>query len=193
MRENLRIMAKIDYKVFQQYASFYGLIVGVTWLLAFYFSIYGISVPGLGLLGDICVVAAPVTAFFLAKSYRDKVLSGGITFGNALYFFFSLYVYACIILAAGQFIYFTYLDQGFLYNTYKDILAQPAYQQMLRSMANTQQVNLALEQFREATYQPIGMVFGFMGFHLVISFILSFFCALFLKQDPYKGLKRPVI
>lgn len=186
-------MTKIDYKVFQQYASFHGLLVGVIWLCAFFFSIYGVSVPGLGLLGDVCVVAAPIAGFFKAKKYRNTVLQGEMTFGNALYYLFSVFMYATILLAAGQFIYFMYLDQGFLYNTYKDILAQPAYQQMLSSMADKQQVSQALEQFREATYRPITLVFGFMGFHLVISFILSFFCALFLKRDRNAGVRRPLI
>lgn len=185
-------MANIDYKVFQQYASIYGLGVGVLWVCAFYFSIYGIGVAGLGLLGDVCVVAGSVMAYYWAKKYRNNVLAGNITFGNALYFLFSVYVYAIILLAAGQFIYFSYLDQGYLYNTYKEVLSQPAYQQMLRSMANPDQVNQVLEQFRAATYQPIGMVFGFMGFHLIIGFILSFFCSLFLKQDVSKP-KRPII
>lgn len=185
-------MTNIDYKVFQQYASLYGLGVGVIWLFAFYFSIYGISVMGLGLLGDVCVVAGPVMAYYWAKKYRNGVLAGNITFGNALYFLFSVYVYAVIILAAGQFVYFSYLDQGFLYTTYKEILAQPAYKEMLRSMADPGQVNVALEQFRAATYRSIGMVFGFMGFHLIIGFILSFFSALFLKQDISQP-RRPII
>lgn len=193
MRDKSGIMTKIDYKVFQQYASLYGLGVGVIWLLAFYFSIYGIGTPGLGLLGDVCVVAGPVAAFYWAKKYRNNVLAGSITFGNALYFFFSVYVYAVIILAAGQFIYFSYLDQGFLYNTYKEILAQPAYQQMLHSMMNQEQVNTTLDQFREATFRPIALIFGFMGFHLVIGFVLSLFCSLFLKQDLERGGTRPVI
>lgn len=179
-------MTNIDYKVFQQYASLYGLGVGLIWICSFYCSVLGIAVPGLGLVGDICVVAGPVAAFYWAKKYRNNVLHGNITFGNALYFLFSMYVYAVILLAAGQFIYFTYIDRGFLYNTYKEILSQPAYQQMLRSMADPRQINTALEQFREATMRPIGMVFGFMGFHLVVSFILSFFCALFLKRDVLK-------
>lgn len=186
-------MTKIDYKVFQQYASFYGLLVGVIWLCAFFFSVYGMSAPGLGLLGDICVVAAPVIGFFKAKKYRNQLLGGAMTFGNALYFLFSVFMYASILLAAGQFIYFMYLDQGFLYNTYKQILAQPAYQQMLNSMADKEQVNQALEQFRLATFQPITLVFGFMGFHLVTGFILSFFCALFLKHDGRAGAGRPII
>lgn len=193
MREKLRIMTKIDYKVFQQYASLYGLVVGVIWLCAFYCSIYGISVAGLGLLGDVCVVSGPVAAFYQAKKYRNNVLEGCITFGNALYFLFSVYIYAVILLAAGQFIYFTYLDQDFLYNTYKDLLSQPVYQQMLRSMANPSQINTALEQFREATYRPIGMVFGFMGFHLIVCFALSFFSALFLKRGIPNAPQRPVV
>ena len=177
-------MTNIDYKVFQQYASLVGLSVGVIWLCAFFFSIYGMLTPGLGLAGDLCVVAAPVAGYFRAKKYRDTVLKGSMTFGNALYFLFSVFMYATILLAAGQFIYFNYLDHGFLYTTYKDILQQPAYRQMLESMADKNQVSQALEQFRAATYRPISLVFGFMGFHLVVSFALAFFCALFLKRSP---------
>lgn len=186
-------MTKIDYKVFQQYASFYGLLAGIVWACAFFFSIYGMSVPGLGLLGDFCVVAAPVLVFFRARKYRNTVLKGAMTFGNALYFLFSVFMYASILLAAAQFIYFMYLDKGFLYNTYKDILAQPAYQQMLASMTGKEQVGQALEQFRASTYRPITLVFGFMGFHLIISFVVSFFCAIFLRHDGTSGAGRPVI
>ena len=170
----------------QQCASWDGLKAGLVWGAAFLCSIYGMSNMLLGVAGNVLVVFSPFLVYRWARRRRELV-EGGLTYGQAFYYFICVYFYASVIMAAVQFVYFSWMDGGYLYKVYSEMLHQPAYQQAFREMGGGVSMDTMLDSFRAATMQPAGLVFSFMGMHIFFGFALSFLSAFFLRRKNAGG------
>ncbi len=176
----------LKYLLMQQCASWDGLKAGLVWGAAFLCSIYGMSNMLLSLAGNVLVVFSPFLVYRWARRRRELV-EGGLTYGQAFYYFICVYFYASVIMAAVQFVYFSWMDGGYLYRLYAEMLRQPAYQQLFRQMGEGVSMDAMLASFKAATMRPAGLVFGFMGMHILIGFVLSLLSALFLRRKSSSG------
>ena len=102
----------------QRYAMLFGAYLGVYWIIGSALFPLGFTIPFLLLLFIGFVIGGPFVGYYYAKNYRNRVCGGSISFSHAWVFTSLTYVFASLLAAAAHYIYFRFIDQGFLVDTY---------------------------------------------------------------------------
>ena len=102
----------------QKYAMHFGTYVGIYWILKFILFPLGFHIPFLSLLFVILTLAVPFIGYHYVKMYRDKICGGSIQFSHAVLFTIFMYMFASLLVAVVHYIYFQFIDHGFIVNSY---------------------------------------------------------------------------
>lgn len=102
----------------QKYAMHFGTYMGIYWILKFILFPLGFTIPFLSLLFVILTLAVPFVGYHYAKLYRDKICGGSIQFSHAIIFSIFMYMFASLLVAMAHYIYFQFIDHGFIVNSY---------------------------------------------------------------------------
>lgn len=106
----------------QEYAMRFGTYMGLFWIFKFIFLPIGFTIPLLQLLFILMTIFVPVLGYIYARRYRNQYHEGYLSFAQAFRFCFLMYLFASILTALAHYIYFRFIDQGYLLNTYLDQL-----------------------------------------------------------------------
>lgn len=96
----------------------FGTYMGVYWILKFILFPLGLSIPFLLFLFFGLTLGVPFMGYYYARTYRDKVCGGSIRFLQAWVFIVFMYMFAALLTAVAHYIYFRFIDHGFIVNTY---------------------------------------------------------------------------
>lgn len=102
----------------QKYAMHFGTYMGVYWTLKFILFPLGFTIPFLSFLFIILTLAVPFIGYHYTKMYRDKICGGSIQFSHAILFCIFLYMFASLLVAVAHYVYFQFIDHGFIINSY---------------------------------------------------------------------------
>lgn len=108
----------------QECAMRYGTAMGLFWTFKFMLFPLGLRMPLLQLVFLVLTLGVPVLGYLLAKRFRERDCAGSLSFGRAFLFTTYMYLFASILVAVTHYIYFRYLDQGFIFATYRDMIEQ---------------------------------------------------------------------
>lgn len=111
----------------QPYAMFTGTFLGGFWILKFIFFPLGLSHSFLLFVFLGLTLCAPFMGYRLTRMFRDNLCQGSISFGRAWLFHQMMYLFAAMLVAVAHFVYFRFIDQGFVIAAYQsqlDVLAQ---------------------------------------------------------------------
>jgi len=108
----------------QKYAMHFGTYMGIFWIFKFAIFPLGFNIPFLSLLFILLTLAVPFVGYYYAKTYRDKICAGVISFSHALLFTVFLYLFASMLTAVAHYIYFQYIDGGFVVQSYENLWNQ---------------------------------------------------------------------
>lgn len=106
----------------QRYAMLFGAYLGIYWIIGAAFFPLGLRNSLFLLLFMIMVVGGPFIAYRYVKTYRETACGGSISFSHAWVFTTLMYVFSALLAAAAHYIYFRFIDQGFIINTYTDMV-----------------------------------------------------------------------
>lgn len=105
-------------KSLQEHAMRFGTAMGLFWIFKFIFLPLGFKIPFLQLLFVILTCYVPILGYRYTRTYRDKYCDGQISFIKAYAFTIFMYFFAALLTAVGHLIYFNYIDNGFIADTY---------------------------------------------------------------------------
>ena len=160
-----------EYEQLKAYARTDGAIVGGLWILSFAFFIGDFYNPLLGFLSLIVGAYSLVFASMRLRRYRDTALNGVISFRRALFYSMMIYFYAALLMAAAQFIYFQFIDQGFLMDMYRQQLNE-TMQMVQGDLANSmEQIMIAFDTVAALT--PIQLTFQLISQNVFYGIVLS--------------------
>ena len=125
-------MNATSYRQLRAYAAQYGAIIGMMWIVSFAFYIIGLTRPLLGNIALLVGIMSVVAAGFLIRKFRNEV--SPLRFAQSWWMGILTYMYAALLMAVAQFIYFRYIDQGLLVDTYTAVMQQPEAIAMMQSM-----------------------------------------------------------
>ena len=108
----------------QKYAMHFGTYMGIYWILKFILFPLGFHIPFLSLLFVILTLAVPFIGYHYVKMYRDKICGGSIQFSHAVLFTIFMYMFASLLVAVAHYIYFQFIDHGFIFNALADFWNQ---------------------------------------------------------------------
>ena len=99
-----------------------GTAMGLFWIVKFAMIPMGFTIPVLHLLFIFLTVFVPFLGYIYAKRYRNKHLGGSMRYGQGFAFCLIMYIAATMLAFMGHYVYFRYLDNGFLMEAYRQQL-----------------------------------------------------------------------
>ncbi|MCM1109532.1 MAG: DUF4199 domain-containing protein [Clostridium sp.] len=164
-------MTAFDYKEARSYTARNGLAVGGMWIASFSLFIMGLHNPLAGNLSLIAGVGSVVLAGWIVRSYRRM---NSLNTLQAFWMSFNLYLYASLLMAAAQYVYFRYLDNGMLMAAIETVMDTPEYKEMMKKLMpdeNTEDVmTQALDNFRAVT--PIQLTMSLLFNNFILGLML---------------------
>ncbi len=173
-------MDPIEFKQLKAFARQEGTFVGLIWIVSFACFIGEFSSPILGLTA---MILAAISPFFLAlrlKRFRDQARDGLISFRRALAFCILAFFYASLLFAVAQYIYFRYIDNGFLVSQYTTMFSTPEAKNMMKAIAAGNQIKDGINLL--GSLRPIEIVFEFLSMNISLGIIISVPIAAIMKS-----------
>lgn len=152
----------------QRYAMLFGTYMGGFWILKFILFPVGLSVPFLLFLFMGLTLCVPFMGYYYARMYRNQVCGGGISFLHAWIFTVFMYMFAALLAAVAHYIYFRFIDHGYVINTCEtmvDTLAQsnmPGMDSVHRHLSGSSGDSPTAQPYRHyATDDIVQCILGF--------------------------------
>ena len=165
-------MTTQEYIQLRAFARVDGTYVGILWIASFACYLGGLSSPMLGLVGGILAVASP---FFAAKrliKFRDDIRDGEISGRRSMLYYALMFFYASLLFALAQYLYFAFLDGGYLMREYTSMLSSPEMKQAMQAYGMTaDQLMEGLKEFVNTS--PIMTALNIMTMNITIGLIFS--------------------
>lgn len=165
----------------QYYAMQFGTYLGILWIIKFPLYPMGLRYPIFQLLFMALTVAAPFVAYYYVRMYRDKVCGGSIRFLNAWVFTMLMYMFAALLTAVEHYIYFRYIDNGYIGNSLSAALHSMKGSQVL-SQESMSLFLAAIDDF--CSLSPIKQTLQLISQNVIYGNILSLITALFVMKRP---------
>ena len=127
----------------QEYAMRYGTAMGIFWACKFGLFPLGMSMPLLLIFFFILTLSVPILGYLFVRKYREQQCEGVLNFSRAYIFTIFMYMFASLFVAVIHYLYFRYMDNGMIVNTYQGMIDQ------MNAVA-TGDMKESLEQFRTA-------------------------------------------
>ncbi len=168
----------------KQYSMYFGAYLGVYMILKFILFPLALVVPFLGFFFIALTLGVPLVAYFYTRMFRNRVRGGVITFGQAYFFTVKVYFYAALLVSVAHFIYFQFIDNGFIMENVQAQLnflleANKDHEQFAEIEANfTESINTF------ANMTPKEITFNYLSLNITLGFILSFPTAFLVRKSP---------
>lgn len=154
-----------DRMFMHKYAMLFGTYMGAFWIAKFVLFPLGLTTPFLSLLFIVLTICVPFMGFYYTKMYRDTACNGSISFGHAWMFTLFMYMFASLLVAVAHYVYFQYIDQGYIYDTCNEqlnILAQSevpnidtyvnTYREALKMAASMSAIDITMQMLSTNTF-----------------------------------------
>ena len=176
-----------------RYTKRYGSIMGLFWLAKFALIPAGFAYPNLILLFLGLTLCVPFIVAYWGVNYRKREFLEDVSYGRMWSFIFLIYFYASLLAALGHYIYFRFIDGGFMLQ---------AMEEMVRDFVATlpadqggeieSQMSLMIEQQRQLT--PIETAMNQLSQNLLVGMVMAFIIApLIRKKGPGEQTSKDIL
>ena len=164
----------------QQTAMYFGTLMGLFWIIKFTFLPLGFTIPLLQLLFVLLTFFVPILGYLYARKFRNRYCGGSITFSRAFAFTVLMYLFAALLAAVAHYIYFRYIDNGFLIDSYIGQL------EVMKPTA-TEELKESIDQFIEgfsliSSLSPIQLTFQLISQNFLYGTLLALPTALLVMR-----------
>lgn len=164
----------------QQTAMYFGTLMGLFWIIKFAFLPLGFTIPLLQLLFVLLTFFVPILGYLYARKFRNRYCGGSITFSRAFAFTVLMYLFAALLAAVAHYIYFRYIDNGFLIDSYIGQL------EAMKPTA-TEELKESIDQFIEgfsliSSLSPIQLTFQLISQNFMYGVLLALPTALLVMR-----------
>lgn len=164
-------MTAPEYIQLKAYARQDGFFLSLLWIASFACYVMGITN---GMLGMVAMMLAVMTPFFVAgrlRRFRDEGRAGVISFRRSYAYTVFVFFYGAVLLAVAQFVYFAYLDNGYLLSTFSKIVSSEEGKMLLNQYGMSQMVDESLTEM--ASIRPIDYALNILTVNLLIGSVLG--------------------
>ena len=164
----------------QQTAMYFGTLMGLFWIIKFTFLPLGFTIPLLQLLFVLLTFFVPILGYLYARKFRNRYCGGSITFSRAFAFTVLMYLFAALVAAVAHYIYFRYIDNGVLIDSYIGQL------EAMKPTA-TEELKESIDQFIEgfsliSSLSPIQLTFKLISQNFLYGTLLALPTALLVMR-----------
>lgn len=173
-------------KYFSGYAMEYGTWVGVSWVAVFALYVGGLRSQSvlMLMLAFVALLSLPVLTISLARRFRQTLAEDEqFGFGRAYLWSLVTLMYACLLTAAAEWAYFSFLDRGALLALFESMLNSPDMARSYEMMGMGQPLEEAkatLDLFRSLS--PIDITLILLNQNIFVAMLLALPMALFARR-----------
>lgn len=169
----------------QRYAMLFGTYLGGYFILKFILFPLGLTVPFLSLLFLGLTLGVPFMGYYYVRMYRNQVCGGSISFLQAWIFTVFMYIFAALLTAVAHYIYFRFIDHGFIISTYEsqiEIFSQSGIAG-IEAYSDTFQDTIEVAK----SFTPIDITINFLSWNIFFGSIWAIPTALFVMKHKKIG------
>ena len=164
-------MTAPEYVQLKAYARQDGFFLALLWTASFACYILGVTNHIMEMLA---LGLAITTPFFVAgrlRKFRDEGREGLISFGRSYAYTIFVFFYGAVLLAVVQFLYFAYMDNGYLLSNFSKMLSTEEGRALVTQYGMTQMVEEGLAEM--ASIRPIDYALNILTMNIMIGFVLG--------------------
>ena len=163
------------------YARIDGGKLGLFWISSFALFVFNFSYPLCGMLWIITMIATPFLIGIMTRQYAVNQLNGKISYRRAYVYSFLITFYASLILAFAQWVYFQYLDHGFVIDHYASMFSSKDVHNALQNMGyKIDDVNNMIDVLK--SLRPIDLALQILWSNMFAGLIISLTTALYASS-----------
>ena len=175
-----------------KYAMQFGTYMGLFWIFKFILFPAGLRIPFLQLLFLVLTIAVPFLGYYYARMFRNKVCGGSISFFQAWVFTVFMYMFAALLTAVAHYVYFQFIDHGFIVNYYLNLFEE------LKNMNNIGSMGDTFKQMEEAfmalgNLTPIELTMQLISQNVLYGSFLAIPTALFVMKKKKSNMDEHTI
>jgi len=178
-------MTPAEYVQLKAFARQDGALLALLWVGAFLLYLIGVQNAMLGMAAIMMIIYTP---FFVGErlgKFRDYGRKGQISFRRAYAYTVFVFFYGGVLFAIAQYLYFAFMDNGFLLTQFSKVLTAEESRQWLDQYGMKE---IADESLREmANIRPIDYALNMLTVNISLGFILGIPISLAKKRVNVKS------
>lgn len=167
----------------------FGTYMGIFWILKFILFPLGLTIPFLLFLFAGLTLGVPFMGYYYARTYRNQVCGGSISFPHAWVFTVFMYMFASLLTAAAHYVYFRFLDHGYVVNTVEAMVDAVAQSNLPGMESYISTYREALEAARNIS--PIEIAMQMVSSNVTWGALLALPTALFVMKRKKDEAQQP--
>jgi len=170
-----------EYVQLKAFARQDGALLALLWAAAFMLYIIGVSNQMLGLAAMLLMVYTP---FFVGErlgKFRDNGREGLISFRRGYAYTIFVFFYGGVLFAIAQYLYFAFMDNGFLLSQFSRMVSTDEARHMLEQYGMTKMVEESLQEM--ASIRPIDYALNMLTVNISLGFILGVPISLVMQRS----------
>ena len=179
-------MTPAEHIQLKAFARVDGALLALMWTASFACYIVGLKNPLYGMLALLLMVATPFYVARRLRRFRDKDRDGVISLMRGWAFVILVFFYAAILLAVVQYVYFAFLDHGYLLMSFQEALSSPEAKQALEQSGLSQSLNESIQMLGEM--RPIDYALNVLTVNITIGILLGLPVAALMRRS--QGVKN---
>ena len=174
-------MTPIEYTQLRAFARQDGALLSLLWIGSFACYIQGLTYPSLGMAAILLAIMSPFFAANRLRHFRDYAREGFITFKRGYAYTVMSYFYAGLLLAVAIYVYFEYMDNGYLLGVLSSVMASEEGKKVLELYGMKDQ----MQQEMQALYdmRPIDFAVNMLTISIMAGFFLGLPIAALMRRE----------
>ena len=177
-------MTAPEYIQLKAFARQDGVLLALLWVSSFLLYILGLSNQMLGLAAVMLMLYTPFFVGTRLGKFRDYGREGLISFSRGYVYTILVFFYGGVLFAVAQYLYFAFMDQGFLVSQFSKMVNTDEARQMLQQYGMTEMMDESLQQM--SAIRPIDYALNMLTINISLGFILGIPISLFKQRSVAK-------
>lgn len=178
-------MTPEEYVQLKAFARQDGALLSLLWIGSFVCYVQGLTNPVMALIALLCLAASPFYAASRLRHFRDYAREGVISFRRAYAYVVLMFFYAGLLLAAAMYVYFAYMDNGFLLGKYGEMIHSDEGSRALKLYGLKEQMEQGLKAL--ALMRPIDYALNVLTMNITTGFFLGLPIAALMQRKVVKS------
>ena len=178
-------MTSLEYIQLKAFARQDGALLSLWWIGGFACYIQGMSHPTLGMVAVLIIVSSP---FFVAnrlRHFRDDVRDGVISFSRGYTYTVMTFFYGGVLLAAACYVYFAFIDQGFLVGKLSTVINSEEGRKVMELYGLGNQMNESMKEL--TSMRPIDYALNLLAVNISFGFFFGLPIAVLMQRQTAKA------
>ena len=181
-------MTPQEYNQRKAFARQDGALLSLLWIGALFCYIQGLTSPLMGMVALLLIIISPFFAASRLRHFRDFAREGIISFGRGYAFTVLTFFYAGLLLAVAIYIYFAFIDGGYLLNKFNEMLHSKENLEALQLSHMKEQMEEGLRQL--SAMRPIDYALNMLTINITTGFFLGIPIAALAKRTASQKANR---